>query len=443
MNSSPPTHARSLDARAVALDLLGQVLERGMPLDTALARARPLAALSTRDRAFARLLVTTVLRRLGQIDGAIAEKLNRPLAPRQSQVRNALRLGIAQLAFLGTPAHAAVDRSVALVRQRGRGGMTGLVNAVLRAIDRDGAAALADTPETRALNTPDWLQASWRAAYGAENTHTIMAVHAGEPPLDITLAPGEPAEAWADRLEATLLPTGTLRRRAGGTVSALADYDRGAWWVQDAAAALPARLLGDFGGRHVIDLCAAPGGKTAQLAAAGAQVTAVDISAERLALVQENLARLHLAAEVICADATEFAPAHPADAILVDAPCSSTGTIRRHPDIAWLKSPDDVAAAAQLQARLLRAAIEMLAPGGTLVYAVCSLQPEEGPAQVAALLGDRGDIARVPVTPPELPGLDALSPPVVTADGDVRTLPCHLADAGGMDGFYIARLRRR
>ena len=442
MTPTKTTGGRAPDARAAALDLLESVFDRGTPLDTALTQSLALAKLSPRDRAFTRLLVTTVLRRRGQIDAAIDEKLARRLAKRETRVRNALRLGIAQLAFLETPAHAAVDGSVNLVRQRGRAGMTGLVNAVLRGIDRDGAAALKATPEAEQRNTPAWLRASWSAAYGADTAAAIMAAHRAEPPLDFTLAPGEQADTWAPRLDAEILPTGSLRRRSGGLVSELDGYAQGAWWIQDAAAALPARLFGELAGRTAIDLCAAPGGKTAQLAAAGATVTAVDLSAARLRLVTENMERLKLSAETVCADATEFAPAAPVDAILLDAPCSSTGTIRRHPDIAWLKTPDDVAEAAKLQARLLNAAVSMLAPGGVLVYAVCSLQPEEGPAQIDALLAGNADIVRAPIAGGELAGLDALSPPAITAAGDVRTLPCHFAAAGGMDGFYIARLQR-
>jgi 16S rRNA (cytosine967-C5)-methyltransferase len=442
MTPAKTTGRRAPDARAAALDLLETVLDRGNPLDAALTQSLALAKLSPRDRAFTRLLVTTVLRRRGQIDAAIDEKLSRRLAKRETRVRNALRLGVAQLAFLETPPHAAVDGSVNLVRQRGRAGMAGLVNAMLRGIDRDGAEALKAMPEAGQRNTPGWLRSSWTAAYGAETAAAIMAAHAAEPPLDFTLAAGEQADAWATRLDAEILPTGTLRRRSGGLVSELDGYAEGAWWIQDAAAALPARLFGDLTGRRAIDLCAAPGGKTAQLAAAGATVTAVDISAERLRRVAENMDRLGLAAETVCADATEFTPAAPADAILLDAPCSSTGTIRRHPDIAWLKTPDDVTAAAALQARLLSAAVSMLAPGGTLIYAVCSLQPEEGPAQIDALLAGNADVVRAPVTGGELPGLDGLSPPAITDAGDVRTLPCHFAAAGGMDGFYIARLQR-
>lgn len=442
MNLAKSKSGRSPDARAAALELLGAVLDRGLPLDTALAHSATLAKLSPRDRAFARLMITTVLRRRGQIDAALDEKLARRLTKHQTQVRNALRLGVAQLVFLETPAHAAVDGSVNLVRQSGRAGMTGLVNAVLRTIDRDSADALAATPEAELRNAPEWLRQSWIAAYGAETATAIMAAHRAEPPLDLTLAPGASAEDWASRLDATILPTGSCRRRTGGIVSELDGFAEGAWWIQDAAASLPARLFGDLAGRTVIDLCAAPGGKTAQLAAAGARVTAVDISTERLRLVTQNMERLGLSAETVIADATAFTPPAPVDAILLDAPCSSTGTIRRHPDIAWLKKQSDVTAAAELQARLLRAAVSMLAPGGTLVYAVCSLQPEEGPARIDALLADTADMARVAITREELPGLDDLSPPAITAQGDVRTLPCHLADAGGMDGFYIARLKR-
>ncbi len=442
MNLAEQKKQRPPNARIAALDLLSAVLGRAVPLDTALNQSAELAKLSPRDRAFARLLVTTVLRRRGQIDTALDKKLSRPLSKRQHKVRNALRLGVAQLMFLGTPAHAAVDSSVDLVRRSGRAGMTGLVNGVLRAIDRDGAAALEATANAERNNTPGWLQESWRAAYGADTADAIMAAHATEPPLDLTLAPGEDPETWAGRLDAEILPTGSLRRRAGGIISDLDGFANGAWWVQDAAAALPARLFGDLAGRRAIDLCAAPGGKTAQLAAAGANVTAVDISAERLRLVSENMKRLRLDAEIVCADATGFAPSIPPDIVLLDAPCSSTGTIRRHPDIAWLKTQDDVTAATKLQAHLLRAATAMLEPGGTLVYAVCSLQPEEGPAQIEALLADAPDMERNPIEHQEVSGLEDLTPPAVTPEGDLRTLPCHLAASGGMDGFFIARLRR-
>lgn len=443
MNLAKPKGGQPPDARAAALDLLGAVLDRGVPLDTVLTHSASLAKLSPRDRAFARLMITTVLRRRGQIDAALDEKLSRRLTKHQTQVRNALRLGVAQLAFLETPAHAAVDGSVNLVRHGGRAGMTGLVNAVLRTIDRDGADALAPTMEAEARNAPEWLRQSWDLAYGADTTTAIMAAHRADPPLDFTLAPGASAEEWARRLNATILPTGSLRRTSGGIVGELDGFADGAWWIQDAAAALPARLFGVLNGRRVIDLCAAPGGKTAQLASAGANVTAVDMSTERLRMVTQNMERLGLTAETVSTDAATFTPAAPVDAILLDAPCSSTGTIRRHPDIAWLKSQADVLAAAKTQSRLLRASVSMLAPGGTLVYAVCSLQPEEGLAQIEALLAETPNIVRAPIANSELPGLDGLQPSAFTDQGDIRTLPSQFADAGGIDGFYIARLERQ
>jgi 16S rRNA (cytosine967-C5)-methyltransferase len=243
-----------------------------------------------------------------------------------------------------------------------------------------------------------------------------------------------------ERLDAALLPTGSLRRpAAAGPVEELPGFAEGAWWVQDAAAALPARFLGPVAGKRVIDLCAAPGGKTAQLAAAGARVAAVDRSAKRLERLTENLARLDLAAETVAADAALWRPTEPAAAVLLDAPCTATGTIRRHPDVPWLKGPQDLAKLVPLQDRLLAAATAMTEPGGTLVYCVCSLQPEEGPERIAALLAAGAPVERVPIAPREVGGLDELLTPL----GELRSLPCHLAERGGLAGFYAARLRRR
>ncbi len=430
------------DARAVALDLLGAVLRSRIALDEALAAHAGLAALEGRDRAFARLLVATVLRRLGQIDALIEARLERPLLPRAGRVQDTLRLAVAQLVFLGTPPHAAVDRAVA-----GLGGrlapFRGLANAVLRRIAREGAAEAARQDAAR-LNTPDWLWEAWSAAFGADACRAIAAAHLGEAPLDLT-ATSDP-EGWAARLDAEILPTGTLRREAGGAVAALPGYAEGGWWVQDAAAALPARLLlaaldGGKGAR-IADMCAAPGGKAAQLAAAGAAVTALDVSEPRLAQLRDNLARLGLAAACRAQDARRFVPDTPLDGVLLDAPCSATGTIRRHPDIARLKSPDEVARLLPLQAAMLDAAVRALRPGGVLVYAVCSLQPEEGPAQVASLLGRTPGLARRPVRPAELGADTGAVAPLVTLEGDLRTLPCHWAERGGLDGFYAARLVR-
>ncbi len=410
--------------------MLDAVLTRNQPFDAALAGHRHFTTLSPRDRAFARLLIVTVLRRLGEIDARLDRLLRHPLPEKAGRAQNVLRLGAAQLAFLGTPPHAAVDTAVRLL-EKGFPHLKGVANAVLRKISPDPAA---DPPA--GINTPAWLWESWVDAYGAATAAAIAAAHLTEPPLDISVA-GD-AEAWAERLEAELLPTGSLRRAAGGNPALLPGFDDGAWWVQDAAATLPATLFGDVAGKPVIDLCAAPGGKTAQLAAAGASVTAVDRSRQRLKRLEENLQRLSLAAGVVEADAVVWRPPTPAAAVLLDAPCTATGTIRRHPDIAHLKTSDDVARLSALQDRLLRAAVSMTAPGGRIVYATCSLQPEEGPDRIKAVLDDDTPVALDPIAESEAPGLDA----AIRPDGTLRTLPCHWSQRGGLDGFFIARLRR-
>ncbi len=434
------------DPRAVAFQLLTQVLDRRRTLDEALAESRGFAALAARDRALVRRLLATLLRRLGQVDDLIRTCLNRPLKRGHGDVRNLLRLGAVQLAFLDTPAHAAVSTTLKLATTPRLAGHKGLINALLRRIDREGAELTA-TQDAARLNTPRWLWQSWAGAYGEATARAIAEAHLSEAPLDLTLkGPAreptqQPAgiEAWAERLAATLLPTGSLRLPPGrGEIAKLPGFEDGAWWVQDTAATLPVRLLGAVAGRRVVDLCAAPGGKTAALAALGAHVVAVEVSPARVARLEENLARLGLNAETVTADAIQWRPPAPVDAVLLDAPCSGTGTLRRHPDIARLKGPGDIAVLTALQDRLLAAAVEMTAPGGNLVYAACSLQPEEGPERIAALLAAGAPVARAPVAAAEVFGrADWLSP-----DGDLRTMPCHLAELGGMDGFYACRLRR-
>lgn len=424
-------------ARAVALQILNAVLGRQRPLDEVLAKERDLDRLEPRDRAFARQLVATALRRLGQADALIDACLDRPLKPGMTELRNILRLGAAQVVFLEVPDHAAVGATVDLARGARLAPFKGLVNALLRRLAREGRD-LAEEQDAARLDTPDWLWESWSRAYGAHRARAIALAHLADPPLDLT-AKSDP-QGWAWRLDARLLPSGTLRLPPGaGGVTALAGFDEGAWWVQDAAAALPARLLGAVEGRRVVDLCAAPGGKTAQLAAAGARVTAVDRSTARVAILRENLARLGLEAEAVIADAAAWRPPEPPDAVLLDAPCGATGTLRRHPDIARLKRPEEIGKLAGVQDRLLAAATDMLAPGGLLVYAVCSLEPEEGPERIAALLGGGAPLERVPVGPEEVGGLAE----AITPEGDLRTLPCFWAEWGGMDGFYACRLRRR
>jgi 16S rRNA (cytosine967-C5)-methyltransferase len=420
-------------ARDIALDLIGAVLGRERPLDEAIDDNAAMAQLSQRDRAFARLLVATVLRRLGQIDALIGACLANPLPARASGVHDILRLGIAQLLFLYTPPHAAVATSVDLAQCRGYLAHKGLVNAVLRRLSLEGPARI-EAQDAPSLNTPAWLWRSWTEAYGEDTARAIATAHLREAPLDLTLRAN--ATGWCETLTATQLPTGTVRRAGGGAVASLPGYAEGAWWVQDAAAALPVRLFGDVAGLSVVDLCAAPGGKTAQLADAGAFVTAVDRSSRRLERLVANLKRLSLPAAAIAGDAMTWRPEEPADAVLLDAPCTATGAIRRHPDVPHLKRPADVARLAVIQERLLRSAVEMLRPGGTLVYCTCSLEPEEGPQRVEALLRSGAPVERRPVTAEEI-GTPA---EWVTADGDLRTLPFHLAEYDGVDGFYGARL---
>ncbi len=423
-------------ARAVALDVLEAVLDGARPLDDAIGDHPDLARLAVRDRAFARNLVATVIRRRGQIEALVDHCLERPLGPKGRRAGHLLRLGAGQLLFLATPPHAAVHETVSLALARGQGPYKGLINAVLRRLGREGPALVAAQDAAR-LNTPDWLWSAWRKAYGEATCRRIAQAHLQEPRLDLTVL-GEPGP-WAERLGGTVLPTGGVRCRPKGPIEGMAGYDEGAWWVQDAAASLPARLLGPVAGRRVIDLCAAPGGKTAQLAAAGARVIAVDRSEARLDRLRRNLKRLRLSAETVAATAETWRPDEPADAVLIDAPCSATGTIRRHPDVAWLKTAADVTGLARVQSRLLGAALDMVRPGGLVVYCVCSLQPEEGAERVRDFLAGGAPVERVPARPAEIGGLDEM----IDADGALQSLPCHLGEDGGVDGFHAVRLARQ
>jgi len=446
----PQTAAKSTkpaDSRSAALIILAKVLDKRQALDEVLklenAADGALFGLEARDRAFARLLVATTLRRLGQIDAVLGQCLDRPLADAKPRLQNILRLGVVQLIYLKTSAHAAVD---ATVRLAGREASSrGLINAVLRRLTRE-ADKLTPAEDTARLNAPDWLYDAWTATFGADQADAIVRAHLIEPPLDITLKNAAEADTWRDALEARELVPGSLRRDAGGRIEELAGYGttdgEGAWWVQDVAATLPAMMLRSaldgLEGKQIVDLCAAPGGKTLQLAAAGAEVVAVDRSNKRLQLVEQNLKRTGLAAMRVTADAATWRPQAPVDGVLLDAPCTATGTLRRHPDAAWLKSANDVARMAELQSRLIEAAIEMLKPGGVLVYCTCSLQAAEGEDHAARLLDD-ARLEHLPVTPNEIGGLAG----AVNTHGDLRTLPGLQGDEGGMDGFFAARFRRR
>jgi len=385
-----------------------------------------------------RRLVATVLRRLGTLRHLLGGFLDKGFPADAPRAETILLIGAAQILWLEVPDHAAVDLAVRLAQADRRAARyAGLVNAVLRRVTQNRAAInLAES--TR--DTPDWLLKRWTAHYGAETARAIAIANGHEPALDLTVKGN--AESWAERLRGRVLPTGTVRTLAQGAITLLPGFSEGAWWVQDAAAALPAHLLGDVSGLAVADLCAAPGGKTAQLALAGARVTAVDRSPARLARLRENLSRLALEAETAAADVLEW-QAGPFDAVLIDAPCSATGTIRRHPDVPWLKSEADMAPLIALQQKLLDRAADLLKPGGRLIYCVCSLEPEEGERQIAALLAREPRLVRQALTAPDVFGLGEF----ITADGDLRTLPYQLADPdphwGGLDGFYAARLLRK
>jgi 16S rRNA (cytosine967-C5)-methyltransferase len=439
-----PSEVPGLAARRIAADILDGVLHKRRTLDEQLdgGAAHPgLKTLSDRDRALMRRLVATILRRLGTLGHVLSRLLDRGIPTDAPRAQSALLIGAAQILWMDVPDHAAVDLSVRLVQSDRRAAKyAGLVNAVLRRCAREGQP-LIDEVKSETLDLPAWLLARWIAHYGETAARDIAVAISHEPSLDITVK--SDATQWATRLHGETLPTGSVRTLLQGSVTMLPGFAEGQWWVQDAAAALPARLFGDIAGQTIADLCAAPGGKTAQLAQAGARVVAVDRSPGRMARLRDNLARLSLPAEQVVADAAEWQSGNGSggfDGILVDAPCSSTGTIRRHPDVAWLRQESDIGALMALQKRLLQKAVTLLRPGGTLVYCTCSLEPEEGEQAIAALLATESAVRRAPIDPGEVAGLAE----IVTAEGDLRTLPCHLPHddprLGGLDGFYAARL---
>ena len=438
-----PSEVPGLAARRIAADVLDGVLHKHRTLDEQLegAAAHPgLKTLPDRDRALMRHLVATILRRLGTLGHILSRLLDRGIPTDAPRAQSALLIGAAQILWMDVPDHAAVDLSVRLVQSDRRAAKyAGLVNAVLRRCAREGQPLIEEV-KSKALDIPEWLMTRWIAHYGASVARDIAAAMSHEPSLDITVK-SDPAH-WATRLHGETLPTGTVRTLLQGSVTMLPGFAEGQWWVQDAAAALPARLLGDVAGKSIADLCAAPGGKTAQLAHAGARVTAVDRSAPRMARLRDNLARLALQAETVVSDAAEWhsAPSEGFDGILIDAPCTSTGTIRRHPDVSWLRQETDIGALVGVQTRLLQKAVAMLRPGGILVYCTCSLEPEEGEQGIAALLAADPAMRRVPIESGEVAGLEQ----TINPQGDLRTLPCHLPHQdprlGGLDGFYAARL---
>ena len=407
----------SYSSRLRAITLLSEVLDTRRTVDEA---SRDLG--DTADDRFIALLVLTTLRHLGQIDAVISQCLTTPLPAKRKLVRHALRMGVAQLVLLQTPPHAAVGETVEAIKKTKDKGLAGLVNAVLQRIHRERLSL-----GSPIANLPQWLHQRWQAAYGAQVVEAMAAVAALRPPLDLhlpapaTLPVGQRLDEMIWRLPPDHPP-----------VPELPGFVQGAFWVQDIAASYPARLLGDVRGKSVLDLAAAPGGKTAQLARAGANVTAVDKSPSRMQLLQQNMQRLALNVHAITADITQWRPEQPVDAIVLDAPCSATGTWRKHPEVVQLTELGDIHELAALQARLLERAWEWLNSGGMMVYCVCSLEPEEGEQQIAAFLKRHPDASLVP--PP------TSIPHTAVNAGMLRTRLSDAGDAGGMDGFFAAAL---
>jgi 16S rRNA (cytosine967-C5)-methyltransferase len=428
------TGAPGFAARQAAIFTLSTVLRQHQPLDTALSDILSANPLPSRDAGFARAIASQTLRRFGELNALIATYAPKPLAPhRAGAALEILLAGACELLFLNVPGHAAVDGANRLAAADPKARyFKSLINAVLRRVAREGQTLLEGLDAAR-LNTPDWLWHRWCDAYGEPCVRKIAERHAELAPLDIH---GKPH--FAGFPAATALPGSVWRLDAGTRVESLDGFADGQWWVQDFAATLPARLLDGISGARVLDLCAAPGGKTAALLVGGADVTAVERDPVRLERLAANLTRLGLAAELVCADLRDWKAREPFPFVLLDAPCSATGTIRRHPELPWIKSAADVTFCAALAGELLDAAADLTAPSGLLVFSVCSLEPEEGAEQISRFLARWPEFRRVPVSAAEIFGLDAL----ISADGDLRTLPCHLSHLGGMDGFYAARLQR-
>jgi 16S rRNA (cytosine967-C5)-methyltransferase len=427
-----------LATRRAAISLLQGVTLDQHPLDQLLETDAEFKTLEGRDRAFAHALTASALRHGGEITAVLAKFLTKPLPRSSGMAVDILTIGVAQLLFMDTSPHAAIDLCVDLAKQDKKAQhFSGLMNAVLRKISTEGKALLT-TLDAPKLNTPDWLWEQWVAAYGEEVTRNIAAAHLIEAPLDISVK--DRPEHWAAQLGGELLPTGSIRLASpNGPLTEMPGFTTGDWWVQDAASALPVKLLGHISGHTVLDLCAAPGGKTAQLVAAGAQVTSVDDSMTRVNRMRENLTRLGLKTATILGDVLSLPTDTRYDAVLLDAPCSATGTIRRHPDLPYLKTAKQVASLAELQSKMLDHAANLVKPGGRLVYCTCSLSPLEGERQIFKFLRAHGDFELVPISPTELGGQSQL----ITPAGIMRCLPSmDIGQSSGLDGFFAARLRK-
>src|SRR3954468_13337542 len=416
-----------LPARRAALAILSGVLQKRRPLDAGLDQ---LAGLSVRDAGFARALASETLRNMGALDAVLRKFMAKPLQPHKAGAASEiLLLGACELLVLKVAPHAAVDAANQLAAKDPKAvHFKPLINAVLRKVAKEGEAVLSGLDRER-LSTPDWLWTRWAAQYDPGTARLIARAHQHAAPVDIVVKSGAHPESEA--------LFGTVRRlSADGKVEDLPGFGDGNWWVQDAAATLPALLLGDVADKRVLDLCAAPGGKTMQLAARGAHVMAVEIDPARAGRIRENLARTKLSAEIVESDVRDVKVTAPL--VLLDAPCTATGTVRRHPALPWIKGAADVTVSAAAAYEILESAASLVEPGGTLVFSVCSLEREEGEEQIAAFLYAHPEFVRAPVTADEVFGHAEW----LTPEGDLRTLPCHLSDKGGMDGFYAARLKR-
>lgn len=420
--------------RRIAFDVLCKVLGKSHPLDEAFNNHPHLEKLTPKAKAFARALCTTTLRHKGFIDSLIDDCMDKRPKGDARAVLHIMRMGVAQLYFLHVPAHAAVSEALILTGYANLIQYKNLINAVLRRIDREKKEY--PTDHIARKNIPDWLFESWVNAYGAETAQEIAEAHRFEAPLDFTLRFDDEAALWATRLEGEVLQTGSVRKKAGGRIEEMNGFKSGTWWVQDAAAALPVKLLGDIKGKTVLDLCSAPGGKTMQLAAAGAQVVGIDRSENRLKRVTENLERTKLKAEIVLADLMDWEPSAPVDVILFDAPCTATGTLRRHPDGLWTKKKEDIRAMTDIQGQLWHRISQWVKPGGVIVYCTCSLQPEEGELMTKSFLKGHDDFEVVPFV---LEGCEEL----INPEGHLRCLPSHFKDKGGLDGFYAVKVIKK